>query len=110
MVKEFVENDERKLFKQIFENIKSADENIFNLLKSKKLHSISKDFKLFDLSNLKIRETRDFEIICDMLNVITRRAFIKNFKYNSKEKTRKEFLMQINYIKYGIIKKEEKDV
>ena len=110
MVKEFVENDERNLFKQIFENIKSADENIFNLLKSTKLDNITRYFELFDISNLKINGNEDFEILCDMLNVIARKAIVKNFKYDSKEKTRKEFLMQIDFIKYGIIKKEEKDV
>ena len=45
-----------------------------------------------------------------MLNIITRRAIVKNFKHSSKEKSRKEFLMQIDYIKYGIIKKEEENV
>lgn len=110
MIQEFVDNDEKKLFKQIFENVKSSDENIFNLLKKSKLESITKYFEVFDLSNLKIEDKKDFEIICDMLNIITRRAIVKNFKHSSKEKSRKEFLMQIDYIKYGIIKKEEENV
>lgn len=110
MIQEFVDNDEKKLFKQIFENVKSSDENIFNLLKKSKLESITKYFEVFDLSNLKIENKKDFEIICDMLNIITRRAIVKNFKHSSKEKSRKEFLMQIDYIKYGIIKKEEENV
>ena len=33
MVENFVEKDETKLFKQIFENIKSSDESIFKILK-----------------------------------------------------------------------------
>lgn len=110
MIQEFVDNDEKKLFKQIFENVKSSDENIFNLLKKSKLESITKYFEVFDLSNLKIENKKEFEIICDMLNIITRRAIVKNFKHSSKEKSRKEFLMQIDYIKYGIIKKEEENV
>ena len=110
MIQEFVDNNEKKLFKQIFENVKSSDENIFNLLKKSKLESITKYFEVFDLSNLKIENKKEFEIICDMLNIITRRAIVKNFKHSSKEKSRKEFLMQIDYIKYGIIKKEEENV
>lgn len=110
MIQEFVDNDEKKLFKQIFENVKSSDENIFNLLKKSKLESTTKYFEVFDLSNLKIENKKEFEIICDMLNIITRRAIVKNFKHSSKVKSRKEFLMQIDYIKYGIIKKEEENV
>ena len=45
-----------------------------------------------------------------MLNAITRRAVIKNFKNESKEYCRKMFLKEIEYLKYGIEKKEEKDV
>ena len=44
-----------------------------------------------------------------MLNAITRRAVIKNFKNKSKEECRAMFLKEIEYLKHGIEKKEEKD-
>ena len=60
-------------------------------------------------TNLKIESHEDLVVICDMLNAITRRAVIKNFKNKSKEECKAMFLKEIEYLKYGIEKKEEKD-
>lgn len=107
MVKKFVENTEQEFFKQIFINLRLSDENLFALIKSIKPQNIIKYFEMFDKTSLKINEKNDFILICDMLNVITRRAIVKNFKGNSQEECRQNFLKQIDYLKYGIIKKEE---
>lgn len=107
MVKKFVENTEQEFFKQIFINLRLSDESLFTLIKSVKPQNIIKYFEMFDKTSLKINEKNDFILICDMLNVITRRAIVKNFKGNSQEKCRQNFLKQIDYLKYGIIKKEE---
>ena len=109
MIETFVDNKDRKFFKQIFENLKTSDENIFNLLKCAKPHNIIEYYEILDKSNLRIRNKEDFEAICNMLNIITKRAIIKNFKYNLREEKKKEFLIQIEDLKYGIIKKEEKN-
>ena len=107
MVKKFVENTEQEFFKQIFINLRLLDESLFTLIKSVKPQNIIKYFEMFDKTSLKINEKNDFILICDMLNVITRRAIVKNFKGNSQEECRQNFLKQIDYLKYGIIKKEE---
>ena len=107
MVKKFVENTEHEFFKQIFINLRLSDESLFTLIKSVKPQNIIKYFEMFDKTSLKINEKNDFILICDMLNVITRRAIVKNFKGNSQEECRQNFLKQIDYLKYGIIKKEE---
>lgn len=107
MVKKFVENTEQEFFKQIFINLRLSDESLFTLIKSVKPQNIIKYFEMFDKTSLKIKEKNDFILICDMLNVITRRAIVKNFKGNSQEECRQNFLKQIDYLKYGIIKKEE---
>ena len=107
MVKKFVENTEQEFFKQIFINLRLSDESLFTLIKSVKPQNIIKYFEMFDKTLLKINEKNDFILICDMLNVITRRAIVKNFKGNSQEECRQNFLKQIDYLKYGIIKKEE---
>ena len=110
MVENFVDNEEKNLFKQIFINIRSSDENIFNLIKSTKPQSIEAYYNLLNKENLKIMNYDDFKIICDMLNAIMRRTIIRNFKNNeSKEQCRKIFLKELEYLKYGIIKKEEKN-
>ena len=109
MIEEFTNNPDQELFKQIFINLKSSDENVFDLVKKTKPQDIIEYYEQIDKNNLKIENHEDLVIICDMLNVITRRALIKNFKNKSKEDCRKMFLKEIEYLKYGIEKKEEKD-
>jgi len=105
MVENFVEKEERQLYKQIFENIKSSDENIFKKIKKyRKPMELEYYYDLIDKSNLKIVNKEQFDIICEMLDMITRKAIIKSFKSNSKEKAKEEFLMKINYLKYGVLK------
>ena len=109
MIEEFTNNPDQELFKQIFLNLKSSDENVFDLVRKTKPQDIIEYYEQIDKNNLKIENHEDLVIICDMLNVITRRALIKNFKNKSKEDCRKMFLKEIEYLKYGIEKKEEKD-
>lgn len=108
MVENFVEQDESKLFKQIFENIKSSDESIFKILKENdKRMEIGDYYGVIDKTNLRIKNEEEFKIVCRMLDVITRNAVIRNFKKDAKEENRKEFLKKIDYLKYGIVKEEE---
>lgn len=108
MVENFVERDETKLFKQIFENIKSSDESIFKILKENdKRMEIGDYYGVIDKTNLRIKNEEEFKIVCRMLDVITRNAVIRNFKKDAKEENRKEFLKKIDYLKYGIVKEEE---
>ena len=109
MIEEFTNNPDQELFKQIFINLKSSDENVFDLVRKTKPQDIIEYYEQIDKNNLKIENHEDLVIICDMLNVITRRALIKNFKNKSKEDCRKMFLKEIEYLKYGIEIKEEKD-
>lgn len=109
MIEEFTNNPDQELFKQIFINLKSSDENVFDLVRKTKPQDIIEYYEQIDKNNLKIENHEDLVIICDMLNVIARRALIKNFKNKSKEDCRKMFLKEIEYLKYGIEKKEEKD-
>ena len=109
MIEEFTNNPDQELFKQIFINLKSSDENVFDLVRKTKPQDIIEYYEQIDKNNLKIENHEDLVVICDMLNVITRRALIKNFKNKSKEDCRKMFLKEIEYLKYEIEKKEEKD-
>ena len=110
MIEEFIDNSDQELFRQIFINLKSSDENVFDLVKKTKPQDIIEYYEQIDKTKLNITNHEDLVIICDMLNAITRRAVIKNFKNKSKEYCRKMFLKEIEYLKYGIEKKEEKDV
>ena len=109
MIEEFIDNSDQELFRQIFINLKSSDENVFDLVKKNKPQDIIEYYEQIDKTKLNITNHEDLVIICDMLNAITRRAVIKNFKNKSKEYCRKMFLKEIEYLKHGIEKKEEKD-
>ena len=100
---------EKAEHKQIFINIKSSDESIFDLMKNTKPKDVIKYCDLLNTKNLKIENQQDFMVICEMLNAITRKSIIKNFKGVSKEECRSTFLKEIEYLKYGIIKKEDKN-
>ena len=108
MVENFVEKDESKLFKQIFENIKSSDDSTFNIMKENdKRMGMADYYELIDKTNLRIKNEKDFKIVCRMLDVITRNAVIRNFKKDAIEENRKDFLKKIDYLKYGIVKEEK---
>ena len=109
MLEEFTGNSDQDLFKQIFINLKSSDENIFDMVKNIKPQNIIDYYEQIDKTNLKIESYEDLIIVCDMLSAITRRALIKNFKNKSKEDCRAMFLKEIEYLKHGIEKKDEKD-
>ena len=109
MLEEFTGNSDQDLFKIIFINLKSSDENIFDIVKNIKPQNIIDYYEQIDKTNLKIENYDDLTVVCDMLNAITRRAVIKNFKNKSKEECKAMFLKEIEYLKHGIEKKEEKD-
>ena len=109
MLEEFTGNSDQDLFKQIFINLKSSDENIFDIVKNIKPQNVIDYYEQIDKTNLKIENYDDLTVVCDMLNAITRRAVIKNFKNKSKEECRAMFLKEIEYLKHGIEKKEEKN-
>ena len=108
-IENFMKKEDEDLYKQIFINIKSSDESIFDLMKNTKPKDVIKYCDLLNTKNLKIENQQDFMVICEMLNAITRKAIIKNFKRASKEECRSTFLKEIEYLKYGIIKKEDKN-
>lgn len=108
-IENFMKKEDEDLYKQIFINIKSSDESIFDLMKNTKPKDVIKYCDLLNTKNLKIENQQDFMVICEMLNAITRKAIIKNFKRVSKEECRSTFLKEIKYLKYGIIKKEDKN-
>ena len=97
MIEEFTNNPDQELFKQIFINLKSSDENVFDLVKKTKPQDIIEYYEQIDKTKLNITNHEDLVVICDMLNAITRRAVIKNFKDKSKEDCRKIFLQEIEY-------------
>ena len=49
----------------------------------------------------------EFEIVEKILFTVTTKAIVMRFKYDSKEEARENFLKQIEYLKYGIMRGEK---
>ena len=57
----------------------------------------------------KIKSKEEFEIVEKILFTITTKAIVMRFKYKSKEEARKNYLKQLEYLKYGIMKQERRN-
>ena len=94
-----------KLYKKIFENLKtSEDSKIFKKFIEEKPKKIKDFYEYIDTSKLRINSKEDLETVEKILFTITAKAIVMRFKYDSKEKAREEYLKQIEYLKYGILK------
>lgn len=103
-----LENEDMEFFRNIFENIKtSEDSEIIKKFVEEEPKKIKDYYEYIDKTNLNINSKEDFEVIEKMLFALTTKAIVMRFKYNSKEEARKDYLKQIDYLKYGILKGEK---
>ena len=101
----FAKEEDIKLYKKIFENLKtSEDSKIFKKFIEEKPKKIKDFYEYIDTSKLRINSKEDLETVEKILFTITAKAIVMRFKYDSKEKAREEYLKQIEYLKYGILK------
>ena len=104
-----IKNEDMEFYKKIFNNLKtSEDSKIFKKFVEEKPKKIKDFYEYIDTSNLKINTKEEFEIVEKILFTITTKAIVMRFKYDSKENARENYLKQIEYLKYGIVKNIEK--
>lgn len=109
MVNDFMGSEEQQFFKNIFENMRTSDDEILY----RKMRDCKPPEMLFqryipfiDTTNLKASDSEEMELILKMLSIITKKAIVSRFKYPSKQKAKQGYLKQIEYLKQGILKKE----
>ena len=111
MIKECTGNKEANLFKKIIEEIKTSQDDIFIIdLKKHKPKNIDEYYNLINKTNLKINGEEEFKLLTRILHAVTKKAVVSTFKYGSRKKAKEDFLKQLEYIKYGVIKPEFGDV
>ena len=99
---------EDKIFHQkVLENVKTSEEDFYilkNLMGEELKGPFQKDeiISKVDKSKLKINNDNDLKIIIKMLFIVTKKAIVSSFKYNSKEEARDEYIKMIEFLKYGI--------
>ena len=106
MINECINNQEVNFFKKIFEELKTSQDDIFIVdLKKYKPKKIEEYYDKIDKTNLKIKNKEEFTLLVRMLHAVTKQAVVSNFKYESQQKAREDYLKQLEYIKYGVMNK-----
>lgn len=95
-----------KLFRQIFENIKTSDNLMLTRKEemNKKLEKILQDLYSKNKDILNIKDEKEFKLVIEILSAITRRRIVASLKYKNSAEAREDFLKEIEYIKRGILK------
>lgn len=101
------EDNNHQIYKKIFENIKTNDETIYQIMEKKRSEKIDEIRKKIDKSNLNIKEESDLDLIVQMLNAITMSSIVMSLKYDSKDEAREKFLRKLDLVKVGIIKNKD---
>ena len=95
-----------KLFRQIFENIKTSDNLMLTRKEemNKKLEKILQDLYSKNKDILNIKNEEEFKLVIEILSAITRRRIVASLKYKNSAEAREDFLKEIEYIKRRILK------
>ena len=107
MTKKAWKDKDLQFYKRLIENAKVVEDesSILRMPKDIKGPFHQEEFiRLIDTSKLQIQNEEDLHIVIQMLYLITRKALVNNFKYQSTEKARKEYLKMIDYLKNGVLK------
>ena len=102
--------EDQKFHKKVLENVKTSDESFYilkNFMGEELKGPFQKDeiISKIDKSKLKIENEKDLKIIIKMLFIVTKKAIVSSYKYNSKKEARDEYIKMIEILKYGIYRK-----
>ncbi len=107
VIEQCIIKEDMELYKNILENMKNTEEGIFfSNMKKYKPKDISEYYNFINKEKLNVKNEDDMKLIIKMLDNITKRAIIMSFKHNDKSKAKIDYLKMINYLKFGIMKKE----
>lgn len=104
-----LKDKDMKFYKNIFENLKtSEDSEIINKFIQEKPRTVKDYYEYINTKNLNINSKKDLELVEKILFTVTTKAIVMRFKNDlSKEEARSDYIKQIEFLKYGILKKEE---
>lgn len=111
MVNECINKGEPDFFKKIFEELKTVQDNMLMVdIKKYKPKNMDDYYELINKTELRIKSLEEFRLLNRMLHAITKKAVVCSFRYDSKEKAREDYLKQLEYIKYGVMRKGGENV
>lgn len=101
-------NEDKEFHRQILANVKTADESFYALRNFINLDKVDGPFSKeefiskIDRSKFVDKSDEELRAIIKMLFMITKKAVVSNFKYESKEEARKEYIRMIDILKRGV--------
>ena len=106
-----IKNENMEFYRNIFENLKTSDDSkLLKKIIEERPKKIKDFYEYIDTSNLRVNSKKEFEVVEKILFSITTKAIVMRFKYTSKEEARNDYLKQIEYLKYGIMKQGRESV
>lgn len=106
-----IKNENMEFYRNIFENLKTSDDSkLLKKIIEERPKKIKDFYEYIDTSNLRVNSKKEFEVIEKILFSITTKAIVMRFKYTSKEEAREDYLKQIEYLKYGILKQGRESI
>lgn len=101
-------NEDLEFHRQILSNVKTSDESFYALRNFINLDKVNGPFSKeefiskIDRSKFVDKSDEELSAIIKLLFMITKKAVVSNFKYESKEAARKEYIRMIDIIKRGV--------
>lgn len=109
MIKECFNKKEIKFYQRIIGDAKTK-EDTFVLPKDQFVERfLKKLYEKIDSNQLAIDSEKEAKLIVQILSAVTRKAIVSSFNYSSKEEARKDYIKQLDYLKYGMLRKERKE-
>lgn len=106
-----IKNENMEFYRNIFENLKTSDDSkLLKKIIEERPKKIKDFYEYIDTSNLRVNSKKEFEVVEKILFSITTKAIVMRFKYTSKEEAREDYLKQIEYLKYGILKQGRESI
>lgn len=106
-----IKNENMEFYRNIFENLKTSDDSkLLKKIIEERPKKIKDFYEYIDTSNLRVNSKKEFEVVEKILFSITTKAIVMRFKYTSKEEAREDYLKQIEYLKYGIMKQGRESI
>lgn len=101
-----LKNKDMKFYKNIFENLKtSEDSKIIDRFIQEKPKTVKDYYEYINTTNLNVNSKKDLELVEKILFTVTTKAIVMRFKNDvSKEEAREDYIRQIEFLKYGILK------
>ena len=103
IIKASKSESDREFYKTFFKNSKPNDGMVFGLNKHK-MELMNFMLENTDTSDFKKKE--DLKVVIDMLKAVTKLAIIQTVSTEDYTSSRENFLKQIDYIKFGVLRKE----